>query len=108
MAPRKYPSIPRVLVLPGGFKIKTILVDPKSMAKEGLKDAYAAWIVDTGLPGGTIFIDNSYPFNTRWDSYIHEIHHAITDWDHYIRDKVITPFLIEVGEDIENEDPDPD
>ena len=74
------------------------------MAKEGLKDAYAGWAHDPGIPGGIIFIDNSYPFDVRWESYVHEMHHAITDWDHFIRDTVISPFLEELGEEILEQD----
>lgn len=98
--PKKYPPVPRAIVLPGDFRVKTKLASKQEMAKEGLKDAYAGW--EGSQNGGTIFIDKTLTYHERWSSYIHEMHHAITDWDHYIREIYITPFLIEVGETIEH------
>lgn len=93
--PKKYPPIPRVVHLPGNFVIRVYLLTSKQMVQAGLKDAYAGWEGEHG--GGKIFIDNNLTYNERWSSFVHEMHHALTDWDHYIRETYITPFMIEMG-----------
>lgn len=70
--------IPRYLDLPFGYTVEIKQLSHKSFVDEWGEGCYAIWDVDDN--GGTIFLDKSRPIKKRRADLVHEVIHAVADF----------------------------
>lgn len=92
----KFPAFPRrqTLTLPFGFKVRIRVVTRKEIDSE-LKGAKGLWITDG--TSGNILIADDQPYDERIDTLAHELFHALTDYQGWLRLEIENPFRTEVA-----------
>lgn len=71
--------IPKRIRLPFGYTIKVELRTMKQMEAELEAPVYGFWVVETR----TIYIGKDLPVKKRRSALLHELRHALADYEHY-------------------------
>ena len=72
--------LPRVIRLPGGFVVE--------IKKQRLSGVYGSWDYSIEASCGIIKIDSRVDVARAWRTLGHELHHAMTDYNHWLDFKV--------------------
>lgn len=82
--------LPRIIRLPGGFVIE---IKRKKMSGE-----WGGWDYDLDAALGVISINRKADLARQWRTLAHELHHAMTDYQHWVEEIIARPTETAMGQ----------